>query len=209
MNQTAAQTEAQRTALAGARIKGSHMRPFLAWYTSQGGQERTGRLVDGVPEQYRSLFDPLRPDLGILDSSWYPAEPIHALLDGILEGVSAGDRTSFAREGARVAMEATLRGVYRFLFEMMMTPDRYLKKAQVLFSRYNEPGTVTKTEIAPRTHLSVIRDWTGHHPYICELMFYASIAIYENMGCRNVVGRRIACVSEGAAECRYTIEWDA
>jgi len=28
------------------------------------------------------------------------------------------------------------------------------------------------------------------------------------MGCRNVVGRRLSCVSEGAPECSYTVHWD-
>jgi hypothetical protein len=208
MTETAPQAVVESTALAEARMKGSHVRQFFVWYTSQGGQERTTRLLNYVPETYRPLFDPRSPDLGILDSTWYPAASIHALVDGLTDGLSSRERTALAREGARIAIQATLRGVYRWLFEMIMTPERYLKKAQTLFSRYNEPGVLTKTETAPNMHLTVVRGWTGHHPYMCELLFYSGIAVYQAMGCKNVVGERLSCISDGASECSYNVRWD-
>jgi hypothetical protein len=208
MTETVRQVVEPSPSLAQARMKGSHVRQFFVWYTEQGGQERTARLLYRVAERYRQLFDPKSADLGILDSTWYPAESIHSLVDGIIDGLTPSERTQLARDGARIAIQATLRGVYRWLFEMMMTPERYVRKAQTLFSRYNEPGVLTKTETAPHTHLTVVRGWTGHHPYMCELLFYSGIAVYEAMGCRNVVGRRLGCVSEGATECSYTVRWD-
>jgi hypothetical protein len=207
MTETVVQSEARGPASA-ARMKGSHIRQFFVWYTDQGGQERTARLLERVPVWFRGLFDPRSPDLGILDSTWYPAESIHALVDGLLEGLTPQQQSQLARDGARIAIQATLKGVYRWLFQMMMTPDRYLRKAQVLFSRYNDPGELIKTETAPNTHLSVVRGWTGHHPYMCELLFYSSIAVYEEMGCRNVAGERLSCVSKGDVECRYSVHWD-
>jgi hypothetical protein len=209
MNETAPQIVEPSPSYAAARMKGSHVRQFFAWYTEQGGQERTARLLSRLPEEHRKLFDPRSPELGILDSTWYPAPSIHGLVDGIIEGLSAAERTQLARDGARIAIPATLRGVYRWLFEMMMTPERYVRKAQTLFSRYNEPGVLTKTETAPNAHLTVVRGWTGHHPYMCELLFFSGIAVYEAMGCRNVVGQRLSCVSNGDSECSYSVRWDA
>jgi len=194
-------------ALADARIKGAHTRAFLAWYTAQGGQARTTRLLERMPERYRSLFDPGSADLGLLDSFWYPAEAMHIVIDAMLDGLDAQTRSRLAREGARAATEATLKGVHRWIFERVMTPERYLPRAQLLFSRYYQPGEIVKTEPAPFTHLSVFRGWTGHHPFICEMLFHSAIVVYGAMGCRGVSGARLRCLSEGAPDCAFSVCW--
>jgi len=195
------------SALASARVKGAHVRAFLIWYTAQGGQERSARLLEHVAPEHRPLFDAACPDLGVLDATWYPATAIHGILDGVLNGLTMAEEEALARQAATVMMQTTLRGVYRWLFEKMMTPERYMRNVQVLFSRYHDTGVITKIEVTPNTHMTVVRDWAGHHRYICELLFQASIVTYEAMGCREVVGNRLKCVSAGASECAYTITW--
>jgi hypothetical protein len=159
-----------------------------------------------MPEQQRVHFDLADPALGVLASSWYPAPAIHALLDGFLAD-HASDRQALAREGARATIDATLTGVYRWLFETMMTPDRYGRNAQKLFSRYYEPGTMTKAPLGERGHLSIVRDWPGHHRLLCDMLVHTAEYVYAALGCRDVRSPRTACVSDGAPECRFEITW--
>jgi hypothetical protein len=188
-------------------IKGALIRSFLIWYTAEGSQERTARLLNRIPRDLLELFDPRLPDLGMLDASWYPVTAVHRMMDVLVDGLNPDQRRQLAKQIARVAMEGTIKGVYRWLFEMMMTPDRYAQRAQMLFSRSHDTGIMTKTVTAPNAHLSVVRDWPGHHPFLCELLLYSSIPVYEAMGCHHVIPTRHSCVSEGGTECSYTVAW--
>jgi hypothetical protein len=202
--------DATRLNPAMARIKGANVRPYMAFYTQHYGQERLSQLVDRVPRAHQPLFDRSSPDLGVLDATWYPAEAVHALLDGIRDSVGTGpEADTFAREAARFMMRTTITGVYRWLFHMMMTPERYAAKAQLFFSRYHDTGVMTKTPDGPHTHVTEIREWHGHHPIICDIVLHSSTVTYEAMGCRNVRAQRLSCVSRGGTECRYSVSWDA
>jgi hypothetical protein len=192
-----------------ARMKGAGVRSLVTWHTERRGQAHTTRLLEHLAPADRALFDPSRPDLDMVDSTWYRAEVIHALFDGMIEGLSAEERTAFLRDGARAGVQATSKGLYRWFFVVIMSPERYREKAQALFSRYHQPGVITKTSLGPTGHLAVLRGWAGHHPAICEFLYWSSLAIYEAMSCRNVVGARVSCVSTGAAECRWTVHWEA
>lgn len=187
-------------------IKGAGVVPFLRWYCDHFGASRLRQAAEGVPAEHRAHFDPGDPMLGVLASTWYPAAAIHALLDRVLAD-HPGQREMLAREGARAIIDATLRGVYRWLFETMMSPERYGRNAQKLFSRYYEPGTMTKEPLGEAGHLSRVRDWPGHHPLLCDMLVHTADYVYTALGCRNVQARRVTCVAEGAAECRFDITW--
>jgi hypothetical protein len=188
-------------------IKGAGIAPFLTWYARTRDASELVGLVDGLPPHIAGVFDAHDEALGVIASAWYPAPSAHALLDGIMAGRSEGEWKEIARQGAHAVVASTLRGVYRWLFETMMSPERYAKNAQKLFSRYFNTGIIQKTTPAPRQHLSVIRDWTSHHPMLCELLIRSGEYIYPALGCTDVVLVKQACVSEGGDECRFAIRW--
>jgi hypothetical protein len=192
---------------AAARIKGAGIVHFVRWYAGRFGQDRLRRTAGRIPEQHLAAFDLDDPALGVLASSWYPAAAIHALLDGFVAD-HPSDLPVLAREGARATIDATLKGVYRWLFETMMTPERYGRNAQKLFSRYYEPGTMTKQPLGDAGHLSIVRDWPGHHPLLCDMLVHTAEYVYAALGCRDVRSPRTACVAQGAPECRFEITWN-
>ena len=108
-----------------------------------------------------------------------------------------------------VIIDSKVHGVYRWLFQTMMSPERYARKAQKLFSRYYDPGTMAKTPLGDAGHLTIVRDSGGHHPLLCDMLVHTSEYVYTAFGCRNVNAPRTACVSEGAPECRFEITWAA
>lgn len=202
MSQGAAATPAS-----AARIKGAGIHQFLNWYRVRWGAERLLAAVRALPPEQAAVFDLADPQLGVLPSQWFPATAIHGLLDRLMDAHSAEERSRIAREGATAAIESTLKGVYRWLFERMMTPDRYGRSAQRLFSRYYEPGTMVKLPLGEHGHLSVVTDWGGHHPLLCDFLIYTAEYVYGALGCRDLKIRRTACVSAGATDCRFEITW--
>lgn len=189
------------------RIKGAGIRPFLVWYASRHGAARLLAAASAIPSEHRAGLDLEDPCLGVLASSWYPASSIHALLDNLVAGMPADQHQELAREGARAIIDSTLKGVYRLLFQTMMTPERYARNAQALFARFYDTGTMVKTPLAPVGHLSRVRDWSSHHPMLCQFIGHTAEYVYAALGCRDVRVRRTACVGLGDEECRFEITW--
>jgi hypothetical protein len=188
-------------------VKGEALRQFLTWYVSTFDEHRLDAIVRAMPPELSSCFEPGKPHLGVVSSSWYPAASFHHLIEDMLAGYGPEERDRLAREAAHATIEATLRGVYKFLFETMMTPDRYAARAQKLFSRFYDTGTMAKVKTGPRSHRSEIRGWTSHHPVLCEVLRYTGEPVYAALGCKNVKTRRISCVSSGDAFCSYELSW--
>ena len=188
-------------------IKGVAIRVFFKWYREKLGAAYVTERIAQLPPEIRSAFDPTDEQLGILDSEWYPAGLVHALLDSAARGLSPVERRQLMRDGARVALAATLRGVYKLLFDSMMTPDRYLRRAQSLFSRYFNTGTMTKVAEGPYAHLTLITDWGSHHPLLCDFILYTAETVYGAMGCQNVESTRLSCISDGGELCSFRVTW--
>jgi hypothetical protein len=104
-------------------------------------------------------------------------------------------------------MRVTLRGVYKFFFDAMMTPERYAKRAHLLFSRYYDRGTLSKEVVSPTEHVTIIRDWPAHHPFLCEIMAYMAEYVYDALGCRGLTVARTHCVDSGDPDCRFVSRW--
>jgi hypothetical protein len=193
--------------VASGRIKGAAFREFVCWYGDTRGPTalRQAALRGKVTEP----LNPNHPALGVIASVWYEAEIVHRLLDGMTMGLSNTEIQALANDGSAAVMGATLRGVYRVLFAWMATPARYARYAPKLWSAYYDSGQVRIEMPHDRCAISHVRDWSTHHPVICELNRGAARAIYTAMGRRGVQVERQACVTDGDAECRFRTTWNA
>jgi hypothetical protein len=189
------------------RIKGSGIQPFLVWYAATWGEERIAEIGRRIPPAHLKHLRLDEPLFGVLPSAWYPAAPIHALLDAIQAIHTREERALIVRDGARAIIDSTLTGVYRWLFEKMMTTERYASSAQRLFSRYYEPGTMSKVRLGETGHLTVVTGWGAHHPMLCEFIIHTAEYVYGAMGCKNFQARRITCVLDGSPDCRFEMTW--
>ena len=189
-----------------ARVKGSGIQPFVAWYARTWGADRLARQAAGIPIEYHSYIDMRDPLLGILPSTWYPAPAVHALLDAVEADHTPAERETIVREGATAIIESTLTGVYRWLFQTMMSPDRYARNAGKLFSRYYEPGTMSKVPLGATGHLTVVEGW-AHHSMLCDFILHTAVYVYGMLGCNDLKVRRTACVGKGDPDCRFETTW--
>ena len=98
------------------------------------------------------------------------------------------------RGGVQHAINVTLVGVYKVLFQTLVTPERHAKYAQKIWNQYYNTGTVVGAMVGEHRAEQTIRDWNGHHPLLCELSLPSLTAFHEHMGCKNVRVRRTSCV---------------
>ena len=189
----------------GGRIKGAAFAEFVAWF----GRRHPARLEYAAQAVSRSspLLDARSPGLGIIASSWYPADVVHALLDALVRDLDAAERREIAFQGSEAVMRATLRGVYQMLFRLMATPERYARHAPRLWSAYYDSGEFRVSIERPGLAVATIRRWRSHHPFMCELNWGAASAIYRAMGCHGVETQREQCVADGGTECRFATTW--
>lgn len=189
------------------RIKGAAIREFLVWIRVRLGDERVRATFARVDDAYRATFDPSADAFGVLASTWYPAPAVHALCDALTDGFTLEQQTALAREGSRVLMDRTMRGLYRFLFEQLVSPARFAAIAPRIWRTYFTSGERSTEILSPTRHDCVLKDWRGHHRFVCLVQVHATTWIYEVTGCRNVATVQSACVADGARECRWTVTW--
>ena len=190
------------------RIKGAAFREFLRWY---GHREHT-RLTEAIermPSHLGAVLDVGNASFGIVASSWYSAELVHALLDEITRGMTPEARLDLAQRASAAIMDVTLHGVFKTMFQMMATPSRYAKFAPMLWRAYYDSGELSVEMEAPNRSICTVRQWKTHHPFICELNWGAAKAIYGSMRCKEVKSVRLTCVDQGAEECRFIVSWTA
>jgi hypothetical protein len=192
------------------KVKGVAVREFLRWYVAARGTRALEKTVAMMPPEQQRSLNLAEPALGLLAGTWYPAPMIHRLLDGMTAGLRGPERLALIRDGAKATIRETLSGVYKVLFQAMMSPERYARNAQQLFSRYHNTGVMTKTAIETPDgpgHLSVIRDWHGHHPTLCDFITHTAEYVYFALGCRDLTIKKTGCVSTGQPECTFVISW--
>ena len=189
-------------------VKGAAIREFLVWYQSARGVDELQKLVERVPAPYSDQLDVGNPSLGILASSWYPADVIHAFLDAIVGDPETADVHRMLREGTHAMMEANLGSIYkRFFVRMILSPQRYVRYAQSLWNLHFDNGTLSAAMNGERAIHWRIDGWRSHHRALCQIVTYSEPAVFGAMGCSHITVEETSCVSLGDDFCSHDIRW--
>ena len=188
-------------------IRGSALRPFVSWYVRLYGEARLDRALSQLSSRDRGRFGSPARGLGIDDSTWYPAPVIHEVLNGLLDGLDSAERRRLARSGADVTIETSLSGLLRVAFRALVSPRVCLMLGPHMWGSFYGSGRVRIQSQGTRTHRMEVREWAGHHPFLCQMNCEAGRAIYEAAGCHGVSTRQAACIDRGDDCCAYLIGW--
>lgn len=183
------------------RSKGATFREFTRWVEMQYGH---ARLIEGwsrLPPPLQQLVNPRATALGIEASAWYPSALPNRLLDAFLAGMSLEERSRVIREGTRHALSRTFRGVYKFVFTAVMTPERLAQHIQKIWDLHYDSGIDVWTMKAPGHIETRIEGWIGHHTNTCDILRESSVVMLEMLGCHDVENRRVRCVGAGDPHC--------
>ncbi|MCC7539924.1 MAG: hypothetical protein IT379_27130 [Deltaproteobacteria bacterium] len=191
-------------------IKGAAFRELILWYgrSWDGGRERLQSIVADLPPRLATLVRPNEPALGLLASTWYPSALCNTMLDGVCAGLSPAVRARMVREGTEAVATTLLRGLYKWLFAMLASPERYARYIGRGWRQLHSTGERYMAITGPGRAESAILDWDGHHPVLCEITTETMSVLFTQMGCKQVRTTRTACVSSGAADCRTMLCWE-
>ena len=189
-----------------ARIKGSVMRELALWHERQFGPYATSALAADLPPELDRLVDRKRPALGLLASTWYPCELAHTMCDRAIDGVTDEGR-AIAREANRDIVPRMIHGIYKVLYQSVASPELYAKHVGRQWKKLHTTGERSFVIRAEGQALSTIRNWDGHHPFLCWMMIYTMASLFEAMRFHDVTVDRLSCVAHGADECATVLRW--
>ena len=188
-------------------IKGSVVHEFLRWFERQpDGAATLKRIGASLSPEDRALVDVTAPGLGLLASQWYPSTLVNVILDGVALGLTRVEQRALAREACRAVVPKLVRGMYRVMFDGIATPALYARFVPRLWTQLHTTGSRTMT-VAGSTADSVVSNWAGHHPLLCDVVIETMGELFRLMVHRPVTVERLECVSEGGAVCRSTLRW--
>jgi hypothetical protein len=187
-------------------IKGAAFREFLIFYSQRVDPARVAAAVRAIES---SALSAERADFGVMQNVWYPAELVHELLDRLTEGFTEQELERMAQDAAIHVMSATLRGVYKTMFSLIATPERYARHIPKLWRVHYDNGEPAILTRGPNEHRISFLAWESHHPFVCRLNMAAALPIYEAMGCKGVSWRRAHCKSQGGEHCTAIVTWKA
>lgn len=188
-------------------IKGSGIGEFAAWYLREVDADRMRAAVRRLPRELGSLLDADHDRLGLLASRWYPAEVVHGILDGMLEGMTPTQIEDLVLRAGAATVAGFRRGVYKILFSWLMTPERYGRLVQAAWQRNYDTGHVESTILGPRRHRGLVHGWASHHRFLCKHNVAVKAEIYRAMGCDNVRIEHRYCVEDGDDACGSILVW--
>ena len=191
-----------------SRAKGVAFKELLIWLDQRLGREKLLGALALVPPECKGIVWPEADNFGILPSNWYPLPCVHKMLDGLTASMTRQTRFNLAQEAARAVMDVTLHGIYKAVVRAFVSPTLYAKFATKLWRSYYDSGDF-KVIIAEDglSATATIGDWSGHHPFVCDMNITAATAIYQAMGQKGVATQRVACIGEGEPLCRYVTTW--
>jgi hypothetical protein len=198
---------AQAAVKDAGRVKGLSIAELVKGIRETQGPEGLLRIVERIPPTWRRHFDPTRVNLGILASTWYPSEVINCLYDLLIENLSPQQRRALADEIGRGYVDRLLRGVYKIIFDVLMTPERYVVHAQRLWNQGCDTGKLSLTLVDSRRVEGGMADWRGHHPFGCEVSHMIGLHIFRAMGCNDVTSVLLCRQHTGTNACIGSYSW--
>ncbi|MEZ4234266.1 MAG: hypothetical protein R3B89_34140 [Polyangiaceae bacterium] len=182
------------------RIKGVAIAALVQWYQQQRDPETLRWVVSNMRPEHRAQLDVDRPGAGILASAWYPSALVHELLDGLTSGLTEAEVQRLAVEAEGAVMDATLHGIHKLFFRLLVTPERYARYSQPLWNRFFDSGqmvsAVRDDEVCSRA-----TGWRGYHCFICRMNREAMRIIHTAMGRRVIDVIETECAARGDKAC--------
>jgi serine/threonine protein kinase len=196
-----------RIAIARGRIKGTAIRPGIAWFGDTYGEMGLIRVVDLASPELQSMLRPGDPVFGLIASGWYDTYLVGELL-GLIERVAApSDSVAFGSRVADAIARDNVGGVYRALFRLVASPPLLEANAQRVWRTYIDEGTMSVTLRPPASFEARVRGWSRHHPNVCRMLRAMLESLLRAVGYTALVVERTQCVADGDACCAFEGTW--
>jgi hypothetical protein len=196
-----------RVPVARGRVKGTALRPGIAWFAQNYGETGLSRVVELASPELLAILRPNDPVLGLMASGWYDTRLVGELL-GLVEQMARP--LDAAATGLRIA-DAVARdnvsGVYRSLFRLVASPPLLEANAQRVWRTYVDEGELSVQLRGESAFCAQVRGWTRHDVNVCRLLRPLLESLLREVGYIGLRVERAGCISDGAAQCTFDGAW--
>jgi len=196
-----------RIAVTRGRVKGTALRPALAWFAQMYGEGAVARVAKQASPELSAMLRLDDPALGIIASGWYDTQLIGELIGLIGFVARPVDPAAFDWHIAEAVAKDNVEGVYRSLFRLVASPRLLEANAQRVWRTYFDEGTLSVQLIGKRSFLAYVRGWSRHHAEVCRMLQPLLACLLRAAGYSELRMQRTACIDGGNTQCMFEGTW--
>jgi hypothetical protein len=196
-----------RIAVTRGRVKGTALRPAIAWLAQMYGEAAVARIAKLASPELSAILRPDDPVLGIIASGWYDTQLIGELIGLIGLVAKPVDPGAFDLHIAEAVAKDNVGGVYRSLFRLVASPRLLEANAQRVWRTYIDEGTLSVQLIGKSSFLAYVRGWSRHHSEVCRMLRPLFECLLRASGYSDLHVQRTACIDRGNTQCTFEGTW--
>jgi hypothetical protein len=200
-------SSSMRIAVTRGRVKGTALRPAIAWFAQMYGEAAVARIAKLASPELSAILRPDDPVLGIIASGWYDTQLIGELIGLIGLVAKPVDPGAFDLHIAEAVAKDNVGGVYRSLFRLVASPRLLEANAQRVWRTYIDEGTLSVQLIGSRSFLAYVRGWSRHHSEVCRMLRPLFECLLRAAGYADLHVQRSACIDRGNTQCMFEGTW--
>ena len=200
-------SSSMRIAVTRGRVKGTALRPAIAWLAQMYGEAAVVRIAKLASPELSAVLRPDDPVLGIIASGWYDTQLIGELIGLIGLVAKPVDPGAFDLHIAEAVAKDNVGGVYRSLFRLVASPRLLEANAQRVWRTYIDEGTLSVQLIGKSSFLAYVRGWSRHHSEVCRMLRPLFECLLRASGYSDLHVQRTACIDRGNTQCTFEGTW--
>lgn len=185
-----------------ARVKGTAVGATVAYLKGKLGEDGFARLVEGLPEEHRTLFQNR-----ILEGIWYDFDAMLALMRAAKGKVPLPPGRSLAWDMGRASADHGLNSVYRMFFKLADI-SFICKRAASLYPALYNTGEMRLVANEGKSAAIRITGFDQPCPEFCDRALGWMERTLELTGAKGIRMDHPTCVARGDAHCEYRGRWD-
>ena len=184
-------------------VKGTALRPAIAWFSETYGADAVARVYDLASTDLKSTLHAEDLGSGIIASGWYDTFRTGEMLTILEKVADPADSDAYNNALAGAISRDNVAGVYRALFRLVTTPELLEANIQRVWRTYCDEGTLIAKVSKPGHVAFEVTGWNRHHTQVCRVFGFVLQQVLRGVGYRGMVIERTRCVGSGDSDCGF------
>ena len=182
------------------KVKGNVLLARKSFVKKHFGDAAWNRVLESLPAEDKTLLDGY-----VANVCWYPFEIGKRLDDAVVATCGQGSKALFEQIGAASARE-NLGGVHRD-FLAPGNPRGFMDRTGFIYSFYYDTGRREWIPDGPTSGLMTTHDADTFSQLDCLTVVGWYKEALKMCGAKSAEVRELECKANGAAACKYRVEW--
>lgn len=181
-------------------VRGSAVDATARFVAAKLGAPRVAEVYRQMTPEHREMLE-----AGVRGQSWYPLDLMLDLMR-TAHAVHGGDAAQLYRDMGRASADEALTTIYRIFFKVG-SPQFVVSKAASIFRTYYDGGHLRATVAEPGRAVLELHGFPQPARELCARVTGWIERTVELAGATRLTVTHDACVSLGAAACRFEARW--